>query len=260
MKLNIDEEMVLNKLLKLKVDKAQGPVDIHPAVLSNCAQAVALPLTIVYQKSLQEGILPKDWKLAVVVPIFKKGNKHEASNYRPVSLTSMPCKVLEAVIMDAVVTHLEKHNFYTDCQHGFMKGRSTLTNLLVTLECWTSILEEGSGLDVINLDYKKAFDTVPHQKLMQKLKGLKLGETPTKWIEQFLLGRQIRVHINWIDVLSRVPQGSVRSRTLVVFDICQRSAIVLCGSEFSSIGSVSIRFWIKTAVLVSISNPSQHYF
>ena len=77
-----------------------------------------------------------------------------------------------------------------------MKRRSTLTNLLVTLECWTSILEEGSGLDVIYLDYKKAFDTVPHQKLLQKLKALKLGEVLTKWIEQFLLGRQMRVHVN----------------------------------------------------------------
>jgi len=84
---------------------------------------------------------------------------------------SVPCKVLGSVIRDAVVTHLEQHNFYTDCQHGFMKRRSTLTNLLVTLKCWTSILEEGSGLDVIYLDYNKAFDTVPHQKLLQKLMG-----------------------------------------------------------------------------------------
>jgi len=112
------------------------------------------------------------------------------------------------------VIHLEEQNFYVDCQHGFMKGRSTLTNLLVTLECWTSILEDGSGLDVIYLDYKKAFDTVPHQKLLQKLKGLKLGDTLTKWIGQFLLGRQMRVHVNgsfssWINVISGVPQGSV---------------------------------------------------
>ena len=85
---------------------------------------------------------------------------------------------------------------------------------MVTRECWTSILEEGSGLDIIYLDYKKAFDTVPHQKLLQKLKALKLGDVLTKWIEQFLLGRQMRVHVNgsfssWIDVISGVTQGSV---------------------------------------------------
>ena len=99
------------------------------------------------------------------------------------------------MIPAAVVTHLEKYDLYADCQHGFKKGRSTLTNLLVTPECWTSILEEVSGLDVIYLDYKKAFDTAPHQKLVQK-KGLQLGETLTKWIEQFLLGRQMREHVN----------------------------------------------------------------
>jgi len=95
-----------------------------------------------------------------------------------------------------------------------MKGRSTLTNLLVTHECWTSILEEGSGLDVIYCDFKKAFDTVSHRKLLQKLRGLRLDDILTKWIEQFLLGRQMRVHVNgsfssWMDVISGVPRGSV---------------------------------------------------
>jgi len=135
-RLVIDEDIVMNKLLKLKVDKAQGPDDIHPSVLRNCVQAAVLLLTIIYKKSLEEGILPKDWKMAVG-PILKKGNKHEASNYRPVSLTSVPCIVLESVTRDAVVAHLEQQNFYADCQHGFMKRRSTLTNLLVTRECWT---------------------------------------------------------------------------------------------------------------------------
>jgi len=110
-RLAIDENTVTNKLLMLKVDKAQGPDDIHPSVLRNCAQAAALPLTIIYRKSLEKGILPKDWKMAVIVPIFKKGNKHEASNYRPMSLTSVPCKVLESIIRDAVVTHLEQQKF-----------------------------------------------------------------------------------------------------------------------------------------------------
>ena len=122
------------------------------------------------------------------MPIFKKGNKDEARNYRPVSLTSVPCKILESIIKDAVVEHLEQQGFYTDCQHGFVKGRSTLTNLLETLESWTRILEEGFGIDVIYLDYRKAFDTVPHLKLLYKLKELDLADLLITWIEQFLLG------------------------------------------------------------------------
>ena len=211
---NINKDIVLDKLLQLKEDKAQGPDEIHPAVLKNCAHNIAWPLSIIYRKSLAEGALPVDWKLANVVPIFKKGNKNEASNYRPVSLTSVPCKILESIIKDAVVEHLEQQGFYKGCQHGFVKGRSTLTNLLETLESWTRILEEGFGVDVIYLDYRKAFDTVPHLKLLYKLKELGLADLLITWIEQFLLGRQMRVQVNgsystWFEVLSGVPQGSV---------------------------------------------------
>jgi len=124
-----------------------------------------------------------------------------------------------------VVARLEKQGFYDDCQHGFVKGRSTLTNLLETLEAWTRIIEEGLGLDVIYLDYRlgldviyldyrKAFDTVPHRRLPQKLRKLGINDTLLIWIEHFLMGRHMRVQVNgsfsgWIDVLSGVPQGSV---------------------------------------------------
>ena len=148
----INEDTVMNKLMGLKEDKSPGPDNIHSALLRNCARTVAVPLTIIYQKSFSEGTLPDDWKTATVIPIFKKGNKHEAGNYRPVSLTSVPCKVLESIIRDTVVARLDKQGFYDDCQHGFVKGRSTLTNLLETIEAWTRIIEEGLGLDVIYLD------------------------------------------------------------------------------------------------------------
>ena len=168
--ITVNRSTVMNKLKHLKVDKAQGPDDIHPAVLRNCAQSVSWPLAIIFQKSLTEGVLPTDWKLATVVPIFKKGNKHEASNYRPVSLTAVPCKVLESIIKDAVVCHLDLHNFQAKCQHGFVKGWSTLTNLLETLESWTRILEEGLGLDIIYLDYRKAFDSFAPEAINENTK------------------------------------------------------------------------------------------
>ena len=90
-----------------------------------------------YEKSLQECQLPSDWKMANVTSIFKKGNKNDAGNYRPVSLTSVPCKVLESIMKYVMVDYLESTGFYNHCQHGFVKGRPTLTNLLETLESWT---------------------------------------------------------------------------------------------------------------------------
>jgi len=110
-----------------------------------------------------------DWKTATVVPIFKKGDKHSPDNYRPVSLTCVPGKILESIIKEEIMTLLQEKEFFAGCQHGFVKGLSTLTNLLETFESWTRLMEEGLGLDVIYLDYRKAFDTVPHLRLLQKL-------------------------------------------------------------------------------------------
>jgi len=124
---------------------------------------------------------------------------------RYVSLTSVPCKILESIIRDTVVARLDKLGFYDDCQHGFVKGWSTLTNLLETIEAWTRIIEEGLGLDVIYLDYRKAFDTVPHRRLLRKLRKLGINDTLLKWIEHFLMGRHMRVQVNgsfsgvWMD-------------------------------------------------------------
>ena len=136
-KINIDEHVVRSKLLALKEDNAQGPDNIHPAVLRNCADTIAKPLSIIFSKSLQDGVLPKDWKLASVCPIFKKGDKSDAGNYWLVSLTSVSCKVMESTIKDEMTAYLEKKGFCDNCQHGFVKGQSTLTNLLEMVEAWT---------------------------------------------------------------------------------------------------------------------------
>jgi len=174
---------------------------------------------MIYEKSLQEGKLglPDDWKMATVIPIYKKGSKNDAGNYRPVSLTSVPYKVLESVMKDAMVDYLETTGFYNDCQHGFVKGKSTLTNLFETLESWTRILDEGLGIDVIYLDYRKAFDTVPRKRLIDELRGSGINGSLLRWIDQFLLDRKMRVQVNvslsdWFKVFSGVPQGSVLCR------------------------------------------------
>ena len=141
------------------------------------------------------------------------GSRNKSENYRPVSLTSVICKLLERLIKDHMVEFLVKHKLLNSSQHGFLKARSCLTNMLCFLEEITKWIDVGSPVDIIYLDFQKAFDKVPHQRLLLKLKAHGIGDSITDWIEQWLTDRR-RVVVdgevsNWKSVLSGVPQGSV---------------------------------------------------
>lgn len=212
--ISMDPVTVERALQRLKVEKSPGPDGIHPMVLRECAGVLSVPLSKIFMKSLQTGRVPQEWKLANVTPLFKKGTKSDPSNYRPVSLTSVVCKIMEGLIKEKMVEHLERANSMSGCQHGFVKGRSCLTNLLCTLDSWTRALDEGYGVDVLYLDYRKAFDTVPHKRLILKLRQYGIKGQLLNWIEDFLTLRKSRVRVRgkfsgWKEVLSGVPQGSV---------------------------------------------------
>ena len=207
-------DSVFRKLKGLHSDKSPGPDEVHPMLLKECAEILAEPLSMIFQQSFQSGSLPADWKTANVVPIFKKGKKGDVSNYRPVSLTSVPCKVMESLLKDDLTKHLESTSMLSKVQHGFSQGRSCLTNLLETFEAWTLAVDQGYGIDVVYLDYRKAFDTVWHSGLLTKLQGYGIDGELLSWIKSFLQGRKMRVqvrgsHSDWVEVLSGVPQGSV---------------------------------------------------
>jgi hypothetical protein len=210
----ISVEDVCMRLRAVKVDKSPGPDGMNPAFLKGMAEYMAVPMAMIFRQSLKEHKLPRDWKTANISPIFKKGGRSEPGNYRPVSLTSIPCKILESIIRDKMLKYAEDNKFMTAEQHGFTSKRSCLTNLLETLEDWTEALDSGHGLDVLYLDYQKAFDTVPHKRLLSKLKWYGFGGDLLSWISEFLVGRRMRVVVNganseWEEVLSGVPQGSV---------------------------------------------------
>ena len=214
--LNIDctAETVASKLQHLQPDKSAGPDGLHPMLLKNCAEAIAEPLSIIFRKSFETGEVPADWKTANIVPIYKSGPKTDPANYRPVSLTSVPCKIMESLVKEALLKHLNQHNMISEYQHGFTEGRSCLTNLLESLECWTKALDEGYGVDVLYLDYRKAFDSVPHNRLLQKLATYGICGRALNWISNFLRSRTTRVGVRgsfsvWFEVLSGVPRGSV---------------------------------------------------
>jgi len=179
-------------------------------LLHNCAAEVAEPLSLIFKTSFESGILPQEWKSAT---------RNDRANYRPVSLTSVPCKVMESLIKEKLVEFLEKHNIISNSQHGFMSGKSFLTDLLESLECWTKVLDSGYCLDnvfiiIIYLDYRMAFDSVPHKRLIEKLKTYGITGCLRKWIESFLMSRKMKDGIRGtfseeIEVISGVPQGSV---------------------------------------------------
>ena len=166
-KVNFTAANIEKRLLKLKTSKSPGPDGLHPRILKELAKEISKPLQDIFTTSLREGKLPGDWRIAHITPIHKKGSKTEAGNYRPVSLTSILCKIMEGVIRDKVVNHMKENKLFSKDQHGFMNGRSTVTQLLETLEYWSMHLDSGLGVDAIYLDFQKAFDSVPHQRLLK---------------------------------------------------------------------------------------------
>ena len=159
-------------------------------------------------------VLPSEWKLADVTPIFKKGKKTDPNNYRPVSLTSSSCKLLETMIRDDIIKHLEEKNLLSKEQHGFRSGHSCNTQLLEVVHDWAEAAELLYPVDIVYLDYQKAFDSVPHERLLNKLYAYLIRGKILTWIRNFLTNRTQRVTVcgvssNQVNVTSGIPQGSV---------------------------------------------------
>ena len=172
----ITKDMVAKVLKKLKIDKSPGLDQIHPRMLKELADKVAEGLAILFNKSLRVKQIPNIWKKARVTAIHKKKNRKLACNYRPVSLTSIVCKVMETIVRDHIVEYMKNESLFSDRQYGFISGRSTTLQLLAVLDLWTEAIEEGYPIDAIYMDFRKAFDTVPHRRLLGKLKAYHISE------------------------------------------------------------------------------------
>ena len=210
----LTEDEVYEELCRIDSSKASGPDEIPGRLLREGAPWITKPLLHLFNASLNSGKLPSDWTKANVIPVFKKGNKHSAKNYRPVSLTSLVVKVLERLIQRRIVKFFDDNGKLNTSQHGFRQAHSCQTQLLETIHHWAKSLDSGASSHVIFLDFAKAFDSVAHERLLLKLDHIGVRGKLLSWIRGFLTNRQQRVVCNghssaWARVISGVPQGSI---------------------------------------------------
>jgi len=192
----ISAERVAKAIDSMKLNKAAGPDELTSTFIKGLNGDINGPLVDLFRKSMEEGTIPEDWKCANVTAIYKKGKKLEPGNYRPVSLTSNIGKVFERIIKEDIVKFMERNKIIRNSQHGFRNKRSCLTNLLEFVEHIAEKLDGGEPVDVIYLDFQKAFDKVPHERLLVKLKAIGIDGNLLRWIRQWLTGRRQRVGIN----------------------------------------------------------------
>uniref|UniRef100_A0A8C7WVC6 Reverse transcriptase domain-containing protein n=1 Tax=Oryzias sinensis TaxID=183150 RepID=A0A8C7WVC6_9TELE len=210
----VDSKQVESLLNQLNPHSSPGPDELHPLILKKLAPIIATPISVLFNKSLDGACLPSEWKSALIKPMFKNGDRNDPANYRPISLTSVICKLMEKIVKSVIVKYFDTNGLYSGEQHGFQENRSCVSNLILAREEWAKKVDKGEMIDVVYVDFSKAFDKVPHLMLIDKLKGYGIDGPLLGWIKDFLTGRTARVKVNGVssepmDIRSGVPQGSV---------------------------------------------------
>ena len=185
----ISKDGVIKHLKDLNPSKALGPDELHPRVLKELATELGQVSAHLFQQSMNTSEIPKpkEWSLANICPLFKKSDRSLVCNYRPVSLTCIPCKLLEHIVCSNIMAHLDEYKLLSDRQHAFRKGHSCETQLATVINDWAKLLDNRGQVDTFILDFEKAFDTTPHELFKSKLFSYGIGGKTLKWIDTFFL-------------------------------------------------------------------------
>ena len=209
----VNPSQVLNALKNLKNGKATGPDKIPVTLVKDASEFISLPLTLIYNSSLKNGIFPDIWKLARVAPIFKSGKRDDTNNYMPISILSIFSRVFDKIVHDQLQDFLRAHGILTKNQNAFQKLCSTITSLISSSENWLKNTDDHKLNLTLFLDLKKVFDTVDHKILISKVVKYGVRGIEIEWFKSYLKERRQYCSINGQkseikDVRCGIPQGS----------------------------------------------------
>lgn len=207
--ISCEYEAVLRELEKIDIRKSSGPCNFPPIFLKSCAQSIARPLHILFERSLEKGVFPEKWKSSFVTPIFKSGARNQVENYRGVAILQSVAKLFEKIVTERLSSYIQPQ--LSIQQHGFLPARSCTTNLLGFSNYVLTKISDGKQVDTLFTEFAKAFDRVSHNN--NKLRGMGIHSSALRWIQSYLENRTQFLRLGAttsraIQVSSGVPQGS----------------------------------------------------